>query len=999
MTMATGSSPTSTTTDNTSTLQQEHHLPDQPSTNTDTCNNDDNSATSTDSIKVIQVKSGHGIYSSQPRFYIPAIQSRFKHTKNRFCYKIKVSFPWIDSATPPTLQTYHSTIQLFFSLVNKHDKNLEILPWDIRKETKNTINHSNSVPTSHSELTQYVYNLQLTKTRIRFSCVISLSSTFRQMFRQKEGLHNKLSLLQQMQQKSIWVQQVDLQTMGDQKIIGYLQNVHPSMTNQKKLLTDLQSIVETRDISLELFRPRAIDNDGTLLATTEAFAITVPTDISNQMHSSLVDKWDDIKNGVYNDIIGNDSLLINSYFIPFKRGLCTHAVRNKSICLQKEFNRTRTGIYITQCNTIDTNFTLTDNEAKAIGVDHWDLTEPVSLRSLIMSYKQPNTDKSIVETIQNMGFGNFVLVIDKKYSTLTTDSISILLDTLTTRDDYNTICDTKVQTKPSLRIKKLSKKSQKYISCLQETIMCIGDKEHSKSTKTPTKRKHETKKVNHLISNSERVSPDFKKSTQKNIDSDDSGFSSPEKANETGKTLRKPIAIKKLTPSVLLKKHHTLSKQRSSTPTATYVQVAMTSKKKVPPEAQFSTLVRTDTNTKQTTQLSTQVSQSSTRPPTMIPLSQRETTTAISSTSTLTPNTVIAHRNSQFSNDQVLQIKQTMKQQYDNALEMMEIAYSKKFDALTASNQQQLDTIHSKIDSVNETCKNDIERVRQDYLTFQTQFKEQNDMLVTNSAVLNEQKTMLATITEVLTKSNRDTSMTSSYRKLQKRRDKKLKKKEKKRMSKHHTIPLPDYSSPDDLDLSYSDIEPTPPTKCKAISTQNEQSSPLSHHCRTLDTDYSSLHSDHSDSSPRLTPTTKPSLTIPESNCQTHSSSTTVSTFTTETTDLSTLTNENGWTTIPTSDASLNKINHLKCLKSPSKVSKQEYNKNSPTYNRYDPTGQLTQRRSVRLQEQSQTTPTRHNLQPLVSPQIITRSQHKQSNTTQDHSIKANTTRASGPKK
>jgi uncharacterized protein YicC (UPF0701 family) len=220
--------------------------------------------------------------------------------------------------------------------------------------------------------------------------------------------------------------------------------------------------------------------------------------------------------------------------------------------------------------------------------------------------------------------------------------------------------------------------------------------------------------------------------------------------------------------SVLLKKHHTHSKQQSSAPTATYIQVAMSSKKTVHPEAHFSNLVRADTNAKQTTQLSTQVSQSSKRPPTMIPLSQRETPTAISSTSTLTPNTVIAHRNSQFSNDQVLQIKKTIKQQYDNALEMMELAYSKKFDALTASNQQQLDTIHSKIDSVNENCKNDIEQVRQDYLTFQTQFKEQNDMLVTNSAVLNEQKTMLATITEVLTKSNRDNSMISSYRKLQK---------------------------------------------------------------------------------------------------------------------------------------------------------------------------------------------------------------------------------------
>jgi hypothetical protein len=88
-------------------------------------------------------------------------------------------------------------------------------------------------------------------------------------------------------------------------------------------------------------------------------------------------------------------------------------MRNQSICLQKEYNHTHSGIYITQCNTIDTKFNLTQSEAKKIGVDHWDLNVPVSLRSLIMSYKQPNTDTTIVEIIQNMGYGNFVLVLEK----------------------------------------------------------------------------------------------------------------------------------------------------------------------------------------------------------------------------------------------------------------------------------------------------------------------------------------------------------------------------------------------------------------------------------------------------------------------------------------------------------------------------------------------------------------------------------------------------------
>jgi hypothetical protein len=180
--MTTGSSPTSPKTDNISKTTERNDLTEQSSSKSKLKQTDDHSTTSTDLIQVLQVKNGHGIYSSQPRFYISAIQSHFQHIKDRFCYKIKVSFPWINSTVPPTIGTYYTTIQHFFSLVNKHDRQFKIIPWDIRRDTKKTINHYTSVPSLHSDLSQYVYNLQLTKTRIRFSCVITLLLNFRQTF-------------------------------------------------------------------------------------------------------------------------------------------------------------------------------------------------------------------------------------------------------------------------------------------------------------------------------------------------------------------------------------------------------------------------------------------------------------------------------------------------------------------------------------------------------------------------------------------------------------------------------------------------------------------------------------------------------------------------------------------------------------------------------------------------------------------------------------------------
>jgi hypothetical protein len=201
--------------------------------------------------------------------------------------------------------------------------------------------------------------------------------------------------------------------------------------------------------------------------------------------------------------------------------------------------------------------------------------------------------------------------------------------------------------------------------------MHIGDKDDTQSTKTPTKRKHSNKETNPLISNTEHISPELKKSTIHNLDSEESGFSSPEKANETGRTPCQPIAHRKLTVPALSKKYLQLLKQHSSASKGTYAQVALSSNKSTNPANMFSTLVCTNDD-KNNNQLCTQIPHSGPRLPTMIPLSQQETPTAISTASTLTPNTGVAHLNSQLSNDQVLQLKKSFKQQYDSALEIME---------------------------------------------------------------------------------------------------------------------------------------------------------------------------------------------------------------------------------------------------------------------------------------------------------------------------------------
>lgn len=217
-----------------------------------------------------------------------------------------------------------------------------------------------------------------------------------------------------------------------------------------------------------------------------------------------------------------------------------------------------------------------------------------------------------------------------------------------------------MQTKPSLRVKKLSKKSQKYITDLQATIMRIGDKETTQPNKKSTKRKHNNCDINHLLSNTERISPDSKKPIINSINSDDSGFSSPEQANTTKTTPTCLIAIKKLVLPPTSKNYPPHSQEQSIKTNPTYVQVAMKTNKPTTQVNQFTTLICADNSKKVISNQNSTVIQQGKCPPTMIPLSQYEPPTAISTTSTLTPNTGIAHRSVRFSNDQVVQLKKRL---------------------------------------------------------------------------------------------------------------------------------------------------------------------------------------------------------------------------------------------------------------------------------------------------------------------------------------------------
>jgi hypothetical protein len=148
-------------------------------------------------------------------------------------------------------------------------------------------------------------------------------------------------------------------------------------------------------------------------------------------------------------------------------------------------------------------------------------------------------------------------------------------------------------------------------------------------------------------------------------------------------------------------------------------------------------------------------------PPHLVPLTQ-PLSTAISTTSTLTPNTSATTLCNKFLNDKVGHLTRMLSTKYDNALESIESKYQKKFETLLQANNDKMNTMHSKIEKVQEICTHDIQEVRNECLNFQSQFKEQ--------------KMMLSSLKDLIVNRNNEDNVKNTYKHLKKKRDKKKQK-------------------------------------------------------------------------------------------------------------------------------------------------------------------------------------------------------------------------------
>jgi hypothetical protein len=449
--MATEKTPTTTTmTDQTTspdkpkTIQKStnanHH--EKPKTNSDQQTN-----TQIHSTKQINTTTDNSnpIQSSQPRFSTSDIVKKFPHIKHRYCHKIKISVPWDDKTNPPTLDTYYTSIHYFFKLVKNYDDQFKILTWDIVNKKCETISDPSRLPKSHKELSYYLYNVHMTPSRVRASMVVHSSYNLGDLIHRRYQLNKtQLELLQTFRQEKLWVQPTTVQTMGEIKLIGFLQFVHPKYTNLKKLTLELQAIVETRDISVEIYRPRAIDEKGNIITAPEAIAIGAPSDISIDVYKSLINRWPEVIDGDYDMVIGKESTLKMGYFIPFNNGILNRKDKNEAIINHERFLKDFTSVKIKYCSSVDIRFQMTQSEMSILDLYGKD-KQPgektkTTLRRILNSWSIETDPHFLVQSIEQNNATTQLLVVKKQNKSEVLTRLHQLINTLKKRKDFSDIC-------------------------------------------------------------------------------------------------------------------------------------------------------------------------------------------------------------------------------------------------------------------------------------------------------------------------------------------------------------------------------------------------------------------------------------------------------------------------------------------------------------------------------------------------------------------------------
>jgi hypothetical protein len=143
---------------------------------------------------------------------------------------------------------------------------------------------------------------------------------------------------------------------------------------------------------------RAVNKDKSIITAPEAITIGAPSDISVQIYKSLMEKWRDVVNGGYDEVIGEDNILKSGFFIPFAHGLLSQDDKNDAICKHDGFINEYTGIKLRRCASIDERFELSHEETTRLGysIKKDKQKRTTTLRQILYSWTEKRSDDALI---------------------------------------------------------------------------------------------------------------------------------------------------------------------------------------------------------------------------------------------------------------------------------------------------------------------------------------------------------------------------------------------------------------------------------------------------------------------------------------------------------------------------------------------------------------------------------------------------------------------------
>jgi hypothetical protein len=889
-----------------------------PNQNTDkqTANN----ANTNVQINTNTTRTSNPILSSQPRFSTSDIVKKFPHIKPRYCHKIKISLPWDDKQSAPTSDTYYKPIHHFFQLVKSYDPQFQLLTWDIINKECNTISDVNRLPKSHNELSSYLYNVHMTPSRVRASMVVNSSYNLADLIHTRYRLDKtQTDLLKTFRQEKLWVQPTNIQTMGEIKLIGFLQYVHPKYTNLKKLTIELQAIVETRDISVEIYRPRAVDTKGKIITAPEAIAIGAPSDISIDVYKSLIDKWSEVLDGEYDMVIGKDSTLKMGYFIPFTNGLLSRSDKNEAILNHEKFLKEFTSIKLRQCSSVDSRFPISKCEMDLLNLQtnkkRIGDNSKTTLRRILNSWKNDKDPHYLIQSIEQFNTTTQLLVVKKRNKSEILNQLHLLLNTLKVRSDFSSLCGNSDGRGAFVDKFTFSTTGYNYLTYLKGSAK-LKDTHHQDSsddsidiTDNPTvdvKRKLQqiTTRYSFTDNPEPSVSPSYKKST-------------------SGSTLlhgNDEIPTYSMTTTIA-DSHH-------KKPNVSFQQALLTNTKQTNLSTQANNDSCLTTLTKSALPATVSSQQGSSQQLSRNVIKHINVPSTTVTLSTVTPTDMcnpLSNHNmiTRLSDKQVTEITNAVSSQYDSVIQHMREAHATQIKSILQTQQMQ---------------ENEINGIKASQLQLKTDMQDQLDKKMTTQNTLLH--SMVSMIKDIQCKQHSDDKerLRPSTGAPQCTKNKVL------------TPTVINHSQDHDISYSESESEHDSEGQTEIMTAATVQSSIAS--SRPGSTNYvRQLHDNIDDQCTSTSTDPKPSTTLPckhINDIEVESTNDIRHVTLTSTIGPNEVNDESGWNDV--TDTSKNKVLLKHAIISPFKRrTRSSYKRGSPNYNHYDPTGSI-QRTSQRLQ-------------------------------------------------